>query len=87
MKVRMLTHYMRAADHINVIRYLGGEKYDLPDEEARLFIAIGVAVEDKDMGGAPETKGGTWISEPDNNLAYFQPDPEPENKSPKRRKR
>jgi hypothetical protein len=86
MKVRMLTHYMRAADGLNVIRYLGGEKYDLPDEEARLFIAIGVAVEDKDMGGTFETKGGTWISEPDNNLAYFQPAPVPTKSSKKKRK-
>lgn len=76
MKVRMLTHYRRAADGIHVIFYNGGQKYDLPDAEAELFIRIGVAVEDKDMVTAPETKlAGTWIGEPDNNLAYFEPAP------------
>ena len=87
MKVRMLTHYSRAADGINVIRYLGGEKYDLPEAEARLFIEIGVAIEDKDMGAAPETKGGVWIAQDDIAPIYAQ-EPTPAKKGilKKRRK-
>ena len=57
MKIRMLTHYRRAADGINVRYYDGGKKYDLPDAEAELFIKIGVAVEDKEMP-PPEVK---WV--------------------------
>jgi len=61
MNVRMLTHYSRAADGLNVTRYILGQKYDLPESEARLVIEIGVAMEDKDMGRAPEAKeAGIW---------------------------
>ena len=56
MRIRMYTWYSRAADGINVVRYEQGQKYDLPENEARLLISIGVACEDKDLGHAPEVK-------------------------------
>ena len=60
MKVRMLTHYSRGGpDHISVNHYNGGQKYDLPESEAMLFIDMGIAVEDKDMERAPEVKADT----------------------------
>lgn len=82
MKVRMLTHYSRAADGVTVQRYLGGLKYDLPESEAQLFISIGVAVEDKEM--VPETKA---IFPCDDNYAgIYAAAPEPQKPQKKRRK-
>jgi hypothetical protein len=57
MNVRMIQTYMRGLpDGITIRRFLAGQKYDLPETEATLLMRIGVAIEDKDLGQAPETK-------------------------------
>jgi len=56
MKVRMLTRYQTCFDGILVETFLPGQKYDLPEERARRLLDVGVAIEDKDMGQAPEIK-------------------------------
>jgi hypothetical protein len=57
MKVRMLSFAFAAAeDGIRLNTYHAGEKYDLPEPLAEMFIAQGKAEEDKDMGHAPEIK-------------------------------
>jgi hypothetical protein len=56
MKIRMLSPGVGSPDGINVICYKAGEKYDLPGPLANMFIGMGKAEEDKDMGGPPEVK-------------------------------
>lgn len=56
MKVRMLALGLGSPDGIQVITYKAGEKYDMPTPLANMFIGMGKAIEDKDMGGAPEIK-------------------------------
>ncbi len=82
MKIRMLTHYSRGADGVNVVHYNIGQKYDLPEEEARLFITIGVAVEDKEL--VPETK--SIFPCEDNCAGIYAVAPEPMKPSKRRRK-
>ena len=90
MNVRMLTHYSRAVDAngLNVIRYVAGQKYDLPESEARLFIEIGVAMEDKDMGRAPETKDErVWENDSEYPFSVLVDAPDKSIKKEKRRRR
>ena len=87
MNVRMLTHYSRAADGLHVTRYISGQKYDLPESEARLFIEIGVAIEDKDMGRAPEVKeDGIWQNDSTYPFAVRVDTPETKQSAKRRRK-
>ncbi len=56
MKVRMLARYQTSFDGILVETFNAGEKYDLPEPRAQRLLSVGVAIEDKDMGQAPEIK-------------------------------
>ena len=56
MKIRMLITQDSSPDGIRIETYEAGKKYDFPDARALAFIAKGWAEEDKDMGGAHETK-------------------------------
>ncbi len=56
MRIRMLRPYRSAPDGIHVQDFEAGKKYDIPENLAMGFISQGLACEDKDMGGAPETK-------------------------------
>jgi len=88
MNVRMLTHYSRGADGINVVHYNSGQKYDLPESEALLFIQIGVAIEDKDMGRAPETKDErVWENDSEYPFSVLVDAPDKSIKKERRRRR
>jgi hypothetical protein len=56
MKVRIVAPASASPDGITVNNYLPGQKVDLTDAQAQLFIDRGWAVEDKDMSRAPEIK-------------------------------
>lgn len=82
----MLSSGLGSPDGINVILYKPGEKYDIPDPLARTFIAMGKAIEDKDMGGPPETKALANNEEwPWGNEATGRETPTPPKKKAKRR--
>ena len=85
MKVRMLSSGIGSPDGINVICYKPGEKYDLPEPLANMFIGMGKAEEDKDMGGAPEVKAANDYPWPWGNEATATPMPT-EKIAPKRGK-
>jgi hypothetical protein len=64
MKIRMLRTERSSPDGIRVETYEAGKKYDFPENRALAFIAAGWAEEDKDMGGAPETKTEDHVPPP-----------------------
>ena len=47
MKVRMLVTHDGSPDGININEYQAGQKYDLPERLARIFLDAGWAEEDK----------------------------------------
>lgn len=49
MRVRMLQAQRGSPDGINVFEYKAGEKYELPDELAMIFLKYGWAEEDKEL--------------------------------------
>jgi len=54
-KVRMLTTMAGSPDGIQVLDYQAGQKYDLPERLAVIFLREGWAEEDKELA-PPETK-------------------------------
>lgn len=54
MKVRMLRTQKGSPDGIQVFSYEAGQKYDLPDDLAGVFLREGWAEEDKEL--TPEKK-------------------------------
>jgi len=58
MKIRMLSTQKGSPDGIQVNEYEVGQKYDLPQGLAMVFLKLGWAEEDKDLGSAPEKKAG-----------------------------
>jgi len=84
MKVRMLSSGLGSPDGISVVCYKPGEKYDLPDPLANMFIGMGKAEEDKDLGMAPEVKAGNDYPWPWGNEATAMP--KPMKKAKKKRK-
>jgi len=56
MNIRMLQTTRGSPDGIQVFEYRAGEKYDLPDDLAGVFLREGWAEEDKEL--VLETKAG-----------------------------
>jgi hypothetical protein len=82
MKVRMLALGLGSPDGIQVITYKAGEKYDMPTPLANMFIGMGKAIEDKDMGGPPEVKA--WAPSPEPGGPF--PPPQKEKKRKRQKK-
>lgn len=56
MKIKMTKTMQGSPDGIAVITYLRDEVIDIPDDLARVFLKMSVAVENKMVGNAPENK-------------------------------
>ena len=59
-KVRMLTTKAGSPDGIQVLDYQAGQKYDLPESLAVVFLRDGWAEEDKELA-PPETKNAETL--------------------------
>ncbi len=64
-KVRMLHTKVASPNGIDIIPYLAGKKYDIPDQLAQMFIDHRWAEEDKDLMQAPETKAAPYTDDAD----------------------
>lgn len=73
MRIRMLSSQPASPDGINVALYRRGEKYDLPEPLAQMFLGAGQAEEDKDLDMAPEVKAGNDYQWPWGNEATANP--------------
>lgn len=56
MRVRMMSSQLSSPDGIQVIHYLTGKSYEVPDKLGQVWVLQGVAEQDKDMEHPPETK-------------------------------
>lgn len=55
-KIRMLVTHRGSPDGINVNEYQAGQKYDLPERLAQIFLDAGYAEEDRAFDGPEEIK-------------------------------
>ena len=55
-RIRMLRDVPFAADGINVVTYKTGVSYSLPKDQAKRYLAKGLAEQDKAKDRSPETK-------------------------------